>query len=168
MAKKPLRKTAPVVKAEKAVEVKPEVKAEVKPEAKLAEEKKEKAKVEEAKVEEAAKEVVKEAAEVVKETAKEATAAVKETAQKAVKKAATAKKTAKEKAVLQPEVFVQYEDNGVQEANIADVVAKIKALYVAEGHRESSIKSLRVYMKPQEWKAYYVINDKISGEIQIF
>ena len=24
------------------------------------------------------------------------------------------------------------------------------------------------YMKPQEWKAYYVINDKIAGELPIF
>ncbi len=91
----------------------------------------------------------------------------KETAS-AKKPAAKAKKAAKEKAVMVPEIYVQYTDNGEQEASMADIVAKIKALYVAEGHRESSIKSLKVYMKPQEWKAYYVINDKIEGNIMIF
>ena len=161
MAKRSSRRTAPVVKAAeaKAAEVKAaEVKAEVK-----AEPDKKEVKTE-VKPEESAKEVVKEAAEVVKETAKEVAkeaAAVKETAQKAVKKTA-------EKAVLQPEVFLQFDDNGSHEASISEIVEKVKALYVAEGHRESSIKSLRVYMKPQEWKAYYVINNKIAGELPIF
>ena len=173
MAKRSSRRTTPVVKAAevKATEIKAEVKAEP--------DKKEEVKTEvkpEVKAEETAKEVVKEAAEVVKETAKEVAkeaAAVKETAQKAVKKAAAttkkaaAKKTA-EKAVLQPEVFLQFNDNGSHEASISEIVEKVKALYVAEGHRESSIKSLRIYMKPQEWKAYYVINDKIAGELPIF
>ena len=85
-----------------------------------------------------------------------------------VKKTAVKPKKAKEKAALEPEIYVQYTDNGEQQASITDIVAKIKALYVAEGHRESSIKSLKVYMKPQEWKAYYVINDKIEGNIMIF
>ena len=86
----------------------------------------------------------------------------------AKKPAAKAKKAAKEKAVMVPEIYIQYTDNGEQEASMADIVAKIKALYVAEGHRESSIKSLKIYMKPQEWKAYYVINNKIEGNIMIF
>ena len=86
----------------------------------------------------------------------------------AKKPAAKAKKAAKEKTVMVPEIYVQYTDNGEQEASMADIVAQIKALYVAEGHRESSIKSLKIYMKPQEWKAYYVINNKIEGNITIF
>lgn len=98
---------------------------------------------------------------VMKAEPKKETAAVK-------KPAAKAKKIVKEKSAVVPEVFIQYTDNGKQEADIADIIAQIKALYVAEGHRESSIKSLKVYMKPQEWKAYYVINDKIEGNIMIF
>lgn len=89
----------------------------------------------------------------------------------AVKKTAgRTKKTVKEKTPMVPELFVQYDDTlaGGQEANVNDIVAKVKALYVADGHRESSIKSLQVYLKPQEWKAYYVINGKIQGEIQLF
>ena len=105
----------------------------------------------------------KEAAPVKKETAP-----VKKEAAPAKKPAAKTKKAVKEKAPMVPELYVQYTDNGDQEVNIADIIAQIKALYVAEGHRESSIKSLKVYLKPQEWKAYYVINNKIEGNIMIF
>lgn len=153
---------APVVKAANTVETKvEEVKAAatatpvapVKEEPKKVEEKKEEP------VKEAAKEVVKEAAPA-KETAPKAAA------KKADAKPAKKATAAKEKAV--PEVFVQYSDNGEQEASVAELVEKVKALYVAEGHRESSIKSLQIYIKPQMWRAYYVINGKITGEIELF
>lgn len=117
--------------------------------------------------EEAVKTEVKEAAPK-KETAAAAKKAETKKEAPAKKPAVRAKKAAKEKAVMVPEIYVQYTDNGEQEASMADIIAKIKALYVAEGHRESSIKSLKVYMKPQEWKAYYVINNKIEGNIMIF
>lgn len=117
--------------------------------------------------EETVKTEVKEAAPK-KETAAAAKKAEPKKEAPAKKPAAKSKKTAKEKAVMVPEIYVQYTDNGEQEASMADIIAKIKALYVAEGHRESSIKSLKVYMKPQEWKAYYVINNKIEGNIMIF
>lgn len=153
MQKKAEVKTPVVKKTEvktavsnKAEEIKPvETKAAVKEEPKKAEPKK----------------------EAVKETAKEATEAVKETAQKAVKKAtAKAKKATdavKEKA--HPEVYIQF---GSNEAKTADIVDKVKALYVAEGHRESSIKSLQIYLKPEEYAAYYVINKKITGRVDLF
>ncbi len=44
---------------------------------------------------------------------------------------------------------------------------KARAAYVAEGHRASSIKSLRLYIKPEERKAYYVINEKSAGSIAL-
>ena len=98
---------------------------------------------------------------------KEQTVVESEPASKAAKKPAVkAKKAVKEPVV--PELVLQFDDNGANEANLADVVSKIKAAYVAEGHRESSIKTLRVYLKPQDWKAYYVINNKIEGQIDLF
>ena len=39
--------------------------------------------------------------------------------------------------------------------------------YVAEGHRASTIKKLSVYVKPEERKAYYVVNDKAAGNIEL-
>ena len=47
-------------------------------------------------------------------------------------------------------------------------VDRIKAEYVAQGHRASSIKSLKVYLKPEDNAAYYVINDKLAGRVDLF
>ena len=122
-------------------------------------------KAEEKKLEAVVKEEVK--VEAVKEAVAEATTAVKETAKKAVKKATkTATKAKKPAAVKEePEVYLQYGEN---EVKAKDVLAKVKAIYVADGHRESSIKSLQIYMKPEEFKAYYVINGKITGSVDLF
>ncbi len=99
------------------------------------------------------------------------TEVVKKEAESSEKKsqAKTKKSSNVKKEPLTPEMFVQYDDPaGAQEANVADIVAKVKAVYVAQGHRESSIKSLQIYMKPQMWKAYYVINHKIEGDVDLF
>jgi hypothetical protein len=70
-----------------------------------------------------------------------------------------------EKGELKPEVFIQFAGT---EAVVADVTEKIKASYVEEGHRVSSIKSLQVYLKPEENAAYYVINQKTAGKVDLF
>ena len=77
-----------------------------------------------------------------------------------LKKAA---KAAKEE--LKPEVFIQYQGN---EAIVADVIEKAKNEFVADGHRASSIKSVQVYLKPEEFAAYYVINQKFAGRVDLF
>lgn len=52
---------------------------------------------------------------------------------------------------------------------IAKIEENIKAQFVAEGHRAGNIKNLQVYIKPEENKAYYVINDgKFTGDIGLF
>ena len=92
-------------------------------------------------------------------------AAAKTTAKKATKKAA-AKKTAKaEKKELVPEVFVQFDGN---EDVVANVIERAKEAFTADGHRASSIKSLKVYLKPEEYAAYYVINDTYAGKVNLF
>ena len=77
----------------------------------------------------------------------------------AVKKASTAKTETKK-----DEVFVQFAG---EEFVVEEVMDKAKAAYVAEGHRVSAIKSIRLYIKPEERKAYYVINDKAAGSIDL-
>ena len=49
----------------------------------------------------------------------------------------------------------------------ADLVAKVTESWVALGHRASSIKSLDLYIKPEDMAAYYVINGKESGKIAL-
>lgn len=75
----------------------------------------------------------------------------------------TAKKAVKEE--MKPEVFIQYQG---QEAVVADAIEKAKAEFVADGHRVSSIKSLQIYLKPEEYAAYYVINQKFAGRVDLF
>ena len=48
-----------------------------------------------------------------------------------------------------------------------DVITRIRESWIAEGHRAGSIKSLSVYIKPEESKAYYVINDKNVGSVNL-
>lgn len=117
-----------------------------------------------------AKAVVADTKEAAKETGAKVAAKVEEKkeAVKAVAKSAAAKKKATksaEKEPLKPEVFIQFQG---REAVIDDVVSKATAQYVAEGHRASSIKSLQVYLKPEDYAAYYVINQKFAGKIDLF
>ncbi|MDE7313475.1 MAG: hypothetical protein K2N87_17950 [Eubacterium sp.] len=87
-------------------------------------------------------------------------------AKKPAAKRSTAKKEKAEKPELKPEVFIEYQDQQTSELSVVD---KVKAAFVASGHRASSIKSLQIYIKPEEFKAYYVINDnKYNGEVDLF
>lgn len=151
MQKRPVEKAAEVKAAVKATETKAVVKAEAKEV-----------------VAKKAETVVKKAEETVKkaeETAKKAETTVKAAAKTTAKKAA-AKKTAKaEKKELVPEVFVQFDGN---EDVVANVIERAKEAFTADGHRASSIKSLKVYLKPEEYAAYYVINDTYAGKVNLF
>lgn len=98
----------------------------------------------------------------VKEEAKKAPAK-KEPAKKAPAKKATPAKAAK--AEIKTALYVQFAGNEVTEADIID---KVKAAYVAEGHKESAIKEINLYVKPEEYAVYYVINDKAIGKVDLF
>lgn len=111
----------------------------------------------------------------VKETVKEAPKAeVKAEAVKAEKKAEVkaapkkrgpkpkTEKTEKKEAVQN--VYVQFAG---KEILTADLVAQVTEKWVALGHRASSIKELNLYVKPEDSAAYYVINGKESGKIEL-
>lgn len=80
--------------------------------------------------------------------------------EKPVKKAAVPKAKAAQKV---EEVYLQF---GAEEWLMADLMDQAKAAYVAEGHRASAIKKLALYVKPEERRAYYVINEKATGSIE--
>ena len=69
------------------------------------------------------------------------------------------------KAEVKASLILQYGDN---ETDISLVEDKVKAQFVAEGHRASTIKTLNIYVKPEDYAAYYVINDKFSGRVDLF
>lgn len=98
-----------------------------------------------------------------KDTAKKETAK-KETAAKKTTKKTPAKKTESKKAEKIEEIYLQFHG---QEIFTKDVMERAKQAYIAEGHRESSIKSIRLYIKPEENMAYYVINEKIAGGVTL-
>lgn len=63
------------------------------------------------------------------------------------------------------EVFVEFYG---QQSSITDIQQKITDAFVAEGHRPSTIKTLKVYLKPEDSAAYYVINEKFAGRVDLF
>lgn len=107
------------------------------------------------------------AEEVKKETAAgEASAAEKTEAAPARKtpakrtRRAASKKTAEAKD-NESGMYIQY---GGWQISAAVIEERVKEAYKAEGHRVSSIKSLQIYVKPEEASAYYVVNGKPEGK----
>lgn len=113
----------------------------------------------------AATETVKAATESVKETAKEA---VKETAKAPAKTAVKAeakkpavRRTAKKATVAAEEIFIQYAG---KEFTTKDVVANVKKAWTEmTGKKEEDIQDIKVYVKTEENKAYYVVNGEAEG-----
>lgn len=115
-------------------------------------------------------EAVQAAAEAVKPVAKrgrkkveDAGKAVAEKAEPAVKKArkALSEGGRKAAAALVPEVYLQWEE---QEVSFAEVVEKAKADFKAQN--KGVIRSCKVYVKPEDGMAYYVIND-VEGKVSL-
>jgi hypothetical protein len=106
------------------------------------------------------KEAVVEAAKKVGRPAKTAAKKTETTVKKAVKKAA-AKKEKESKTNIVVQVLNQ-------EFNLSDLEEKVKAQFVADGHRAGCIKLLEIYAKPEEGKAYYVVNEgKFTGDVNL-
>ena len=62
-------------------------------------------------------------------------------------------------------IYVQYMGN---ETTTDDIMKKIKEYWTKELKKKvSEMKSVTVYVKPEEGKAYYVINDEIKGDIEL-
>ena len=104
------------------------------------------------------------AAKTTKKTTTKATAAKKTTAKKAAKTGAKrGPKPASERTI---EMTVQF---GEKEVTYTDMVNRIKAMWKEQGKREVSMKSLELYVKPEESKVYYVINSQdkkpVTGDI---
>ncbi len=106
---------------------------------------------------------------VAKEVEKKAEEVVKKTASTAKKTASAAKKTVAKKAAakepVKAQVNLQYQNN---EIDLAKIEERVKAQFVAEGHKAGTIKKLNIYVKPEEYSAYYVINEKFSGRVDLF
>lgn len=63
------------------------------------------------------------------------------------------------------EVVLQYRG---YEANMDDIVKRVKEYYVHKGNKESDIESLQIYVKPEDFTAYFVINEGFVGKVALF
>ena len=112
------------------------------------------------------KEAVKETAEKVEEAAKETTATTRKTAaaKKTVKEKADAVKTeTKRKVTRKPtkKIVLQYLGKEFDEAELTErAIAQFNSI---EGG--VAVKTITMYLKPEDDAAYYVINDQYTGRV---
>ena len=74
------------------------------------------------------------------------------------------KKAAPKKAELAETVHVQYAGS---EWTVSELLEKAKAAYAAEGGDVFALSDVQLYVKPEEQKAYYVMNGGAAGSIDL-
>lgn len=79
-----------------------------------------------------------------------------------VKASVEAPKTAAPKKPAAPVEVVHLQFGG-NEWTVSDLVERAKVAYAAAGGDVSAITELQLYVKPEEQKAYYVINGEADG-----
>ena len=99
---------------------------------------------------------------------KEATPAAKKEATAAKKAAPAAKKTAAKKPaakkaakVVEPKKFI-IQNQADQSISYTDIVKKVNKAY------KDTIKTLDIYVKSEEGKAYYVVNGVVTGSVDLY
>lgn len=111
----------------------------------------------------AASSVVDAAKPVVAKARKAAAPTVKKAAQASSAATKAVKETAKKVTPKKPEYYVQF--NG-REINMDDLADQAKAQFRAENKR-TAVLSCRIYLKPEDSAAYYVVNDTFFGCINL-
>ncbi len=108
----------------------------------------------------------------VKASAKKASKVATDTAKGIAKKADSvtteAKKTVSKTVAAKPikeEVYLQYFG---KEVSKDDLMKQVKAIWTKQmKHKVSEMKTVTLYLKPEENKVYYVINGEESGSLEI-
>jgi len=67
-------------------------------------------------------------------------------------------------AKIKEQMILQFDGRDMQ---IDALSAQIKAAWKEAGNKLADIQTLDIYVKPQEGKAYYVINKAIEGVIDL-
>ncbi len=68
-------------------------------------------------------------------------------------------------AKMKQQMFLQFNE---QEVELSTVEANVKKEWKEAGHKLTEIETLDIYVKPQEGKAYYVVNKEIEGKTDLF
>ena len=111
----------------------------------------------------AAASVVDAAKPVVKKAKKAAAPTVKKAVKVGSEAAQAVKETAKKVSPKKPEYYVQF--NG-REINMEELSDKAKAAF-KEDHKRTAVLSCRIYLKPEDNAAYYVVNDTYFGRVDL-
>lgn len=106
---------------------------------------------------------VAEATEVIEETMPAADAVKKETTTVEAAKE-TVKKPAAKKPAKKQEVYIQFGGREVLESEVLD---KVKKSWTELGNKIGDMLDVKVYIKPEEAKAYYVINEDVKGYVEL-
>ena len=133
----------------------------VKEEKAKAEEKKAEKKAEEKKPEEKKPEQKAEEKKTEPKAAEKKTAEKKVTAKKAPAKKTTAKKSTAKKEI-KVSAFVEYYGKQVEEK---EIIARVKKAWTSSGNKIGDIKTMDLYIKPEESAVYYVINGTSTGAV---
>ena len=128
--------------------------------------KEEKAKPEEKKAEQKAEEKKTEPKAAEKKTAEKKVTAKKAPAKKTTAKKTTTKKTTAKKSTAKKEIkvsaFVEYYGKQVEEK---EIIARVKKAWTSSGNKIGDIKTMDLYIKPEESAVYYVINGTSTGAV---
>ena len=100
----------------------------------------------------------------VKKTTRKRTVKKAETAETEEKKA-PAKKAPAKKAELKTEMYLQFYG---KEYSDKEILQKVKEIWTKVLKKKvGDMKDVKIYLKPEESKAYYVINGDTTGEVDL-
>ena len=65
---------------------------------------------------------------------------------------------------MKTSTYVEYQGKQLDEK---EIIATAKNIWVSEGNKASDLKSLKLYVKPEENQAYYVFNEEVTGSFSL-
>lgn len=99
------------------------------------------------------------------DTPEDKTAEKKAPAKKTAAKKAPAKKAPAKKAELKTEMYLQFYG---KEYSDKEILQKVKEIWTKVLKKKvGDMKDVKIYLKPEEAKAYYVINGDTTGEVNL-
>lgn len=116
----------------------------------------------------AVKEVAKKAApakKAAKTVAKKTEIIAKEVAGNVSEAVNSTRTAAKKAAAPKADVILEFHSYSVEMSKVQEAV---KADYIAAGNKATGFKNVKIYVKPEDNAAYYVVNDQFSGRVDLF
>lgn len=86
-------------------------------------------------------------------------------AKKAPAKKAAAKKAPAKKAEMKTEIFLQFSGKEYTEK---EILQKVKEIWTKDlKNKVGDMKSVKLYLKPEENAAYFVVNNDVTGKVDL-